>query len=56
MERMATTDRRETEPGIEIKPVYTAADGRAGRVAGIPTRLTRPRVQVSITIVLIESR
>jgi methylmalonyl-CoA mutase, N-terminal domain len=26
MERMATTDRRETEPGIEIKPVYSAED------------------------------
>jgi methylmalonyl-CoA mutase N-terminal domain/subunit len=23
---MATTDRRETEPGIEIKPVYSADD------------------------------
>jgi methylmalonyl-CoA mutase, N-terminal domain len=26
MSQMATTDRRETESGIEVKPVYTAAD------------------------------
>ncbi len=39
---MATTDRRETESGIEVKPVYTADDVRRGR-AGAPGRVPYTR-------------
>ena len=39
---MAATDRRETESGIEIEPVYTAADAPAEREPpGVPAGTER---------------